>query len=312
VSFIEPTRTDMFFRSSDIVFGRILEELESYDASGLIDRSTFYSYVKEILHLLGAAVYKEDDGILDIVNNNCKLPGNFCTFWVAYSVRPPQNYTQLKGYDPRCDYTLFHMLEEGTHANYTCNINNAQNKNWKYEIECPSQMDLTSKIAVRYYVDGGSVHNFDFTYPTLLKFGATPNRMYVADNSPCYRSGSPNTISIDEDKFLWTSFKTGCVYLQYWGMPVNKETGLPMIPDKATIEKAVEYYIEYRLLRKWYINNTVADLDRRLAFLKTESDDAIKEALNETKTPSFQSLVRMARNNRNRLAVFQLNDHNYY
>src|SRR3954470_14279944 len=133
MSFIEPSRTTMFSRPSDIVFGRVIEELESFNASGIIDKEIFYTYVKEVLHNLGAAVYTEDDGIFDITNLNHKLPDNFCIFWAAYSVRPPANYIKDKSYDPRTDFTLYHTYEL-----YSTDLVSAPDKCWHYEIECPS------------------------------------------------------------------------------------------------------------------------------------------------------------------------------
>jgi hypothetical protein len=307
MSFIEPARTGMFSRPSDIVFGRIVEELESFNASGIIDRGIFYTYVKEVLHNLGAAVYKEDQAILDIKNSNHPLPANFCTFWAAFSIKAPDNYIKDKGYDPRTDITLWHSLEA-----YTTDLVSAPNKCWNYCIECPSQMDLTSRIAVRYYISGEDARCYEFSQPSLMSFGTIPPMMLVDGHSPCYRSGSPQKVSIDNDKFLWTTFSNGCVYLQYWGMPVDKETGLPYIPDNPNIEKAIEYYIEYRLLRKWYLNNRIGDLERKVAMLKADSDEALGVAMTETKTPSFRTLMDVARRNKDRLSIFQLNDHNYY
>lgn len=307
MSIIDKTRV-MFFRPTDIVFGRVLEELESFNASGLIDKGTFYTLVKELLHNLGAAVYKEDDGIFEVKNSNFRLPVNFCTFWSAWKVRPPDDFVRTDGFDPRTDITLFTTLAGNP---YTSDLNTAQNKKWKYAIECPSQFDLTSKIAVRYYIDKDTVNYMNYTKPTLLSFGNTPNRAFVDSRSPCYRSGSHHKISIDDDRMLWTNFPSGSVYLQYYGMAVDKETGLPFIPDNPNIEKAIEYYIEHRLLRKWYLNNQVADLERKVALLKVESDEAFQTAMSETKTPSFRTLMEYAKRRQSRFAVYQLNDHNY-
>jgi hypothetical protein len=299
---IEPTRTNVNFRNSDLLFGRIVEELESFEAAGMIDKGIFYSYVKEILFTIGAGVYMEDHGVIEVKNFNAPLPGNFSIFWSAWKVKESKEFREFKGYDPRIDYTLYTMPD----------IQNALNKVWKFDIECPSQMDLTSKVAVRYYVDGNSVdhHNFNFSEPTLLSLGTVHSKEFIDQKSPCFRSGSPSTISI-EQKFVHTNFEKGFIYLVYYGLPIDDDTGLPLIPDNPLIEKTIEFYIEYRLLRKWYLNNKVPDLERKVAMVKSDYDFAFGEALTETKTPSFQAMERCIKQNRRRLSKMQLNDCNF-
>jgi hypothetical protein len=62
------------FKTTDQLFGRIMEDFASFTQAQLIDEGTFYTKVKYILTLLGIMWYREAEAVLQIEHYKARLP----------------------------------------------------------------------------------------------------------------------------------------------------------------------------------------------------------------------------------------------
>jgi len=291
---INPSNTMNFIPAAGVL-AEVKDELSSYNASGLLDPGAFYGYIHTLLHNLGAAVYQEQEALICIDKYVGKMPGNFQYIWDAYKVK-------------NCDSgsNNFRDVSQGGYAFYTDVTSEIIAKHCGYEIEVPPCLDYTAKITVRDYMrQPASPCYYNFCTPELLGFGLTPESGLYDKCSPMIRCRSQNKINIT-GKTISATFYEGWILLRYFGIAIDPATTLPMVPENANIERALVYDIEYRTLRKMYINNTVPDLERKVAMVSADALDAFQTASNELKTPSFGRMIKAAQMNNNRFAIFQM------
>jgi len=292
---INPDNT-MNFVPADAVLDEVTTDLSSFNVSGLLDPGAFYNYIAFVLHNLGAAVEDEIEGIVYIDHYMGRMPDNFIRLWDAYKVKPSHGSgANLQIVHPQNGFVF-----------YTDTSSLTLKKPCGYDICVPDCVDYTTRITVRdYLVQTQPACSHDFCLPELLAFGMTPESMLYDKHSPCLHSNNRNRINITK-KTISATFDCGWVLLRYFGIAIDPKTSLPMIPDNPNIERALVYDIEYRVLRKLYLNNTVGDLERRLQTVEANAVDTFQNALNEVKTPSFKTMLKAAQMNRNRFRVFQI------
>ncbi len=80
-----------------------------------------------------------------------------------------------------------------------------------------------------------------------------------------------------------------------------------MIPDVEVIKSAVEDYIKYKLLEKWWLNNNIPNSADKAAKMEANYRLSIKDARTDVKTPSFETMLRYRRRTRDSQDVFQFN-----
>ena len=74
------------FKSSEILFSRIKEDLSSYDSVGLIDEGKFYQYIKYIIDTLGISFYEEKDAVVHVHDFKATLPPDFTLLEIAFKI----------------------------------------------------------------------------------------------------------------------------------------------------------------------------------------------------------------------------------
>lgn len=75
------------------------------------------------------------------------------------------------------------------------------------------------------------------------------------DQTPYINCIDEYTIAGDINKILRVSFKEGLVALSYLQMPIDVETGFPLIVDEPNHISAIGYYIKWKLSEKYQWNN---------------------------------------------------------
>lgn len=284
------------FKSTEEVFGSIHEELSSFSEAGILDEGLFFKWVNDVLGKFGMAYYSEEIAIIPIAQYKAQLPKNFKTFYAAYS----------------CDYLSSNSSDNkrGLFSYYTDIITQELCVN-----NCCITADpcLTSekRVTVENYVQGNPIRTL-FSNFQLLTLGNDAIREiceFHGLNRQEY--GNPNQISV-ANGHINTNFNNGYLYLFYYGLPVDPKRGLPLIPNAPRIEQAIEAYITYRIFRKMWLNNESPDLERKVAKLEQEKDDAMASAFIETNTPSYQSLKKKININKQSLQnILNTNTYNY-
>jgi hypothetical protein len=293
MSLINPGN-NLQFKSTDAIFGRIRKRLKSFDAAGVIDEGDFYWYIKEVMERLGVAVYDELQAVVLVKDFKAPLPENFSYLYAAYKCTPDLLDTGSK-------QTLFPQ------TGFVFYIDEIHQPYRKCKNCASAKIDYVhgEKITVRTYLEGQPAI-LKFHNPVLLQLSGNA-RGICDDKCANLFCKSPHEITIDKCN-IYTNFDNDSIYMKYYGLPLDPESGLPMIPDTTFVEKCIEDYIIYRILEDSWFNGDVPDMEKKYQVARLNSDDSFKTALYYCKLPSFQSVINKIRVDRKNLRIYQQTD----
>lgn len=267
---------DTIFEPSDKLFSKVKRRLKTYNQAGLLDSNDFYDYVMEVLNELGVGGLMEEQGILEICNGKAKLPINFKSLYAATICTATGS-----GNNPRLQngYAFF------TDTTYQDTIPGCS-------IDCAPQSTGT-KVIVREYVQGlENIYNYDLGCPlTIITY--TP-----------HKNCDPNSIAT-YNGYVYTGFTSGSIYMKYYSYPIDCDTGLPLVPNVLSIQKAIEYKIIYESFLNWYLNDEVPGMERKAQEVKHLYTQAMSAASYESKLPSFMTMIDMIRTKRQSLDTYR-------
>lgn len=281
--------SNLEFKSTDSLFARIRKRLKSFDAVGILDEGDWYYHIKELVDKLGVSVYDEHEAVLFVKNYKAPLPDNFTHLYAAY----------------KCSHTITSDSKATLHPQrgMVFYIDHTIEQYQKCDTNCGMQRVMTGdKETFRFYIEG---------VPSTLTMG-TPHLLRLSGNAKgicdtkCANlfAQSAHEITIDKG-FVYTNFNDDTIFMKYYGLALDPESGLPMIPDNTFVEKAIEDYIVYRIFEDFYFNGEVPDIDRKLQLAKLNYEDSLKQALYWCKMPSFQNAINKIRVDRKKLSVYQ-------
>jgi hypothetical protein len=283
MSVINPGNT-LEFKSSESIFARIRKRLKSYDNVGVLDEGDWYYYIKEVLDKLGASVYNECEAVLTIDNFKACLPEDFSYLYAAYKCTS----NGIEGTLPQTGFVFY--IDE-THEAYK------KGTGWNSTKEI-----IGDKITIRTYIEGVE-SSISYSNPCLLRLSGNNSRVCDSDCQNIFAK-SIDEITINNSR-VYTNFNDGCILMKYYALPLDKESGLPLIPDNPRIEKAIEDYIVYRIFEDFYFNGDVPDIQNKYQLARANNDDSIKEALYWCKFPTFQNAINKIRVDRKRFSIYQ-------
>lgn len=280
----------MTFKSSRPLFKKIKKKLSSYNAAGLIDDTDFHEYVKYIIKQCGRAVFKECEAILHVKDYKAKLPANLLLYHAAWKCTPTFNKT--KTINEQLPWVYYLDAEFTQECPGNCCIT------------CGEKQEKT-KVVVRTYVNGDD-NSCDYGYNKgcLLKLSSNVKDQCTEECANLFCSDL-DEITIDDEKVAHLNFTDDDVFLQYYGLPVDAD-GLPMIPDDADVEKAIEYHIYENIFENLVWNTTVPGIEKLLADARSQAAHFFAQARYSVKLPSFESCVKQIRRQRTRNKFYQL------
>lgn len=280
------------FQSTDRLFARVRKRLNSFDAAGILDEGDFYYYIKEVIEQLGVSVYEEHQVLLPVVHFRTPRPDNFSYIYAAYSTSPVTTTTQSK---QTCfPQEGFALYMEDTWQPYRQCKNCLATK-----FEFAEGQSLRSRTYVQ-----GQPNVINYNRPMLLRLGTNSKRlMYEGSPHHNHHGGCSDEITIDQN-YIHTTFEAGSIFMKYYGMALDPESGLPMIPSSTFIEKAIEDYIIYRIIEDIWFNGVVPDMDARYKMARANTDDSMKTAMYYSKLPSFQTAINYIRVQRKNLRIY--------
>ena len=294
MSLINPAN-NMQFKCVDSLFGRIRRRLKSYDAAGIIDEGDWYWYIKEIIERLGVSVYDEREAIV-CINDQFKgpLPEDFSYLYAAYKCKPTLDSGSKQTIFPQHGFVFY--IEDTREPYRKCKNCTA------------AKIDYISgeKITIRTYMEG-QPQVLNFNNPRLLRLTGNAKGIHCSHDCKNLFCNSPDEITIDK-QHVYTNFRNDSIYMKYYALPIDEESGLPMIIDSTWVEKALEDYIVYRVMENLWFNGEAPDIDKRYQVAKLNSDDSFKSALYYCKLPSFQVVINKIRVDRKNLSVYQQTD----
>lgn len=275
------------FKSSQQLFDRIKKRLSSFDAEDLIDDGDFHKHVVYILEELGQAVYKECEAVVEIKNHKGKMPANMRVFHAAMKCRTKGG--RVKSVNEQKPLIYY----QDTEISQECPPNDCG-------IRCNEDMGKT-KIVIRNFVNG---EDEQCSMEAIAGLRLAPGSTICTEDGKKMFRNYPDEITIDDDGYVHTAFQEDYIYIQYYGVPIDKN-GLPMIPVNETIEKAIEYYILSQLFEDFYLNATVPNIGQSLQYINSRLDFYLPQARYWAKLPSFQKMVNSIRRNRSRNHFFE-------
>lgn len=279
------------FKKNDALFARIRRRLRSFDSAGLLDEGDWYWYIKDTLDNLGVSVYKESEAVVMVKNYRGPMPDDFSYLYAAYKCTASESDSKTTLF-PQTGFVFY--IDE-THEPYRQCKNCYSAKRDFIEGE---------KYTIRTYIQGEPTI-VKFNQPTLLRLGANSKAFCTKDCKNKQILGNcQDEITIDKGT-LYTNFSEDGVLLKYYALPLDPETGLPLIPDNTHFEKAIEDYIIYRTLFDCVLNSEIPDFDRKLQLVQLEYEKSFAQAQFVAKLPSFQTTINKIRFDRKNLRIYQ-------
>lgn len=276
------------FKTTDSLFGRIRKRLRSFNAAGIIDEGDWYYLIKDLLNQIGCAVYDEREAVIIIKDFKAPLPEDFMYMYAAYKCTP----NIVEGKSTVFPQTGFVMYLDETHESY-------QNKRTR----CGARREMCGdKVTIRTVIEGQPIA-MNLDSPVLLRLSGNAKGI-CADKCANLFAKSPAEITISGGH-IFTNFNNDSILMKYYAFAVDKDSGLPLVPDNTFIEKALEDYIIYRTLEDLFINGEAPDIENRYRLAKMNSDVSLAQAVHLAKLPSFQAVLNKIRVDRNNLGIYQ-------
>jgi len=271
-----------------------------------IEPQQLIKMARKVNYDLGLRINQTKEVVLDVCHGRVKLPDDFDTFNLAYICG---DFIKTVGYDiggtniQEVPYTetpaSVDRCAAATVNCSACNSNPCQST----AAGClPSNVDLNTSVGV--YGDTcikpRVFTNCKNDKYELIQIVAGGNA-YVSRNllplrmrsSRRIASGCPNlnVTTTNEgwirDGFLFTSFTTGKVYLNYQG-EMEDEDGNLLVPDHPLLNEYYEYAIKSRILENLYINGE--DVAQRMSLIEQKLRPARNNALSVVNMPNFKEL----------------------
>lgn len=289
----------MEFKSSESLFSKIREDLYSFDAAGLLDEGKFHKDVQYVLYSLGTMWYRDIEIMLEVERFRTEIPRNFTLVEAVYRCHGSgMNPIKLPDGIVFSEFTFDHYPE-------------TQTPDWNAPKVCPAQTDYWmqdgNKIfnAFKYLLiqRGNEVHSFQ--PPVLMRAGNVNTEKHCSKKCPNVHNDSPDVFTIQNGR-IYTNFEHGDLFLVYKGFALG-EDGLPMIPNNVIIEKAIEDYIKYNIIKNLRTNGD-ADVANLMQIYQHDMEMSMGAAITLTKTPSFSTMLNQVRLVRKRLDFYQLDN----
>jgi len=289
MSVINPAN-NLQFKKNDALFARIRRRLRSFDNAGLLDEGDWYWYIKDMLDMIGMSVYEEKEAIVMVKNYKGPMPDDFSFLYAAYKCTPADSDSKATLF-PQTGFVFY--IDE-THEPYRQCTNCYSAKRDFIEGE---------KYTIRTYIQGEPTI-IKFRQPTLLRLGSNAKSFCTKDCKNKQILGQcQDEITIDKST-LYANFESDGVLMKYYALPLDPETGLPLIPDNTFFEKAIEDYIIFRTTQDLWLNNEIPDFDRKYQVVEAEHQKSFAQAQYIAKLPSFQTVINKIRVDRKNLRTY--------
>ena len=311
-------------------FNQLLEDvtvdLSSFALENMIEPQQLIKLAKKINYDLGLRINQQKEVILDVCHGKVKLPDDFYTFNYAFICG---HFTEHVGYDGYVGVTNIQevpYVETPGHvdicapATVNCSVCNANPCNHTaacLDNTCPATCapnvipdahnplapygDTCTRPRVFMNCKGDKYELIQ----VISNPGATrvyteliPLRMKASQNIECdcpnLYYNTPNEGWI-KGGFLFTTFQTGKVYLNYQGQ-MEDEDGNLLVPDHDLINEYYEYAFKSRIMENLYMNGE--DVAQRMQLVEQRLKAARNNALTVVNTPNFKEFEQIWAANR--------------
>jgi hypothetical protein len=307
------------YRTFDQLLEDVTVDLNTFALENMIEPQQLIKLTKKINYDLGLRVNQTKEVILEVCHGRVKLPDDFYVFNFAFVCG---NYEQHAGYGPMASGT--HIMEVPyqevpstvdvcapptvncrTCNSNPCNKTAACDLNFPIVDPIPTEYDPNNPygntcIAPRVFMNCKGekwelvqVMNNSGSSVTRVYRDLLPLRMKASQEIEC---DCPNlywnaaTQGWIKGGFLFTTFDTGKVYLNYQGQ-MEDDNGNLMVPDHDLLNEYYEYALKARIFENLYLNGE--DVAQRMQLVEQRLKAARNNALSVVNTPNFRELEQM-------------------
>jgi hypothetical protein len=311
-------------------FNQLLEDVSvdfnTFALENMIEPQQLIKLAKKINYDLGLRINQQKEVLLDVCHGKVKLPDDFYTFNFAFICG---NYTEHVGYDGFASGTNIQEVpyvetpanvDICAPATVNCSVCNANPCN--HTAACPGNTcpttctpaaipdaynplapygDVCIKPRVFMNCKGDKYELVQIintsgttrTYSELIPLRMKASQEIECDCPNLYWN-TPNQGWI-KGGFLFTTFNTGKVYLNYQGRLEDEDGGL-LVPDHDLLNEYYEYAVKARILENLFMNGE--DVSQRMQLIEQRLRVARNNALSVVNTPNFKELEQMWAANR--------------
>jgi hypothetical protein len=309
------------YRPFDQLLEDVSIDMNTIALENMIEPQQLIKVAKKINYDLGLRINQTREVILEVCHNKVKLPDNFYTFNFAFICGEYEDHVGYGGMSGGTNIQEVPYIEVPSTVDQcappsvncrTCNANPCN-----HTAACDLNHPIVDPIPTEY--DPNNPYGNTCVPPRVfmnckgekweliqvLNTGATrkysrliPLRMKQSQEIECdcpnlyYDTANQGWI---KDGFLFTTFETGKVYLNYQGA-MEDEAGNLLVPDHDLLNDYYEYAIKQRLLENLFMNGE--DVSARLQLVEQKLRAARNQALSLVNTPNFKELEQMWWTNR--------------
>ena len=288
----------------------------------MIEPQQLIKIAKKLNYDLGLRINQTKEVILEVCHGKVKLPDDFYTFNFAFICGEYEEHVGYGGLSGGTNIQEVPYVETPSTVNQcavptvncsTCNHNPCNNTaacegsvrpvqnyipgeydpNNPYGDTCIRPRVFMNckgeKWELTQIINTGATRKYSRLIPLRMKQSQEidcdcPNLYYDTANQGWIKGG-----------FLFTTFDTGKVYLNYQGA-MEDEAGNLLVPDHDLINDYYEYALKQRLLENLFMNGE--DVSARLQLIEQRLKAARNQALSLVNTPNFKELEDMWWTNR--------------
>lgn len=302
------------YRTFDQLLEDIMVDFQTFSLENMLEPQSLIKVATRANYELGLRINQTKEVVLDIEHGKVKLPDDFYTFNFAMICN---EFVLATGYDiggtniQEVPYrevpstvdtcaapTVNCSVCNANPCNHTaaCSVNtlpgnyipDAYDPNNPYGDTCIRPRVFMNCKGEKYELIQITPNGQTRRYTTLL-----PLRMKTSQNidcdSPNLYWNTPNEGWI-KNGFLYTTFQTGKVYLNYQGN-MEDEDGNLMVVDHPLINEYYEYAMKERLLENLLMNGE--DVAQKFQLITQRKREARNAALSMINTPNYEEMKKL-------------------
>lgn len=292
------------YRTFDQLMSDVLVDFQNLNLENMIEPQQLIKVAKRVNYDLGLRIQSTKEAIVEVEKGRVKLPDNFNVLNYAMicfegtdNVIFPQgtNIQERSLITPykETEFVIDPCTPEVVNCNRCgpaiCNCNNqpANSICTKPRVEMNCKGDTYELVQVV----NSTQTNY---YRQLLPLRIMENAQDIDCDCPNLYLNSANQAWI-RNGFLFTTFKTGKVYINYQGM-MEDDDGNLLVPDHDLLNEYYEYAIKQRILENLIMNDE--PVDKKLQLVEARLRPARNQALSLVNTPNFAEMKRVWEMNR--------------
>lgn len=305
------------YRTFDQLLAEIQSDFKKYYLEDFINPQEFIKVAQRCNYELGLKIFKTKEVVLDIEKGRAKLPNNFnvlnFTFLLSnhFMTEPLISGTQVENvalgttYNPG-NWNDVDLCSAGVVSNQPMVVkpNTCGSCEAKYEsCSCKPVGDVTLNCKGEYMVlvqkykfhtrQWSEMHPIRMINSPDVVDPDCPNKTWQALNTAYIKNG-----------FIYTSMKTGKLYINYQGM-MEDDDGNLLVPDHPMLNEFYEYAIKQRILENMIMNGESVN-SNQIQIIEQRLRAARNNAYSLVNTPNFSELRRIWEINR------KAQYHNFY